>query len=313
MGLDYYQLLNIPRSADHAEICKAYRRLALRYHPCCAQPGEDFSECFSAISEAYDVLSDLKRKAIYDRFGEEGLKGGAPINSEWTKPYVYHGDAHKTFMSFFGTDNPFNRFQEEMDSQVEHNFGGFNGRGRPHQDPPIEREMSLTLEEIYNGCTKKMKISRRIMNEDGHTSSIKDKILSLTVFPGWHEGTRITFPKEGDQGPNTIPADIVFILRDHPHKHFKREGTDLIFTSPVPLGQALLGCIVDVPTLDGRLLHVPITEIIHPNYEKVVPGEGMPLPDNPEKKGDLRIRFNIQFPKKLSGDQKLNIERAFFG
>ncbi|VDP27278.1 unnamed protein product [Schistosoma mattheei] len=280
---------NISAIQECATKTGCYRRLALHYHPCCAQPGEDFNECFSAISEAYDVLSDLKKKAIYDRFGEEGLKGGAPINSEWTKPY------------------------EEMDSQVEHNFGGLNGRGRPHQDPPIEREMSLTLEEIYNGCTKKMKISRRIMNEDGHTSSIKDKILSLTVFPGWYEGTRITFPKEGDQGPNTIPADIVFILRDHPHKHFKREGTDLIFTSSVPLGQALLGCIVDVPTLDGRLLHVPITEIIHPNYEKVVPGEGMPLPDNPEKKGDLRIRFNIQFPKKLSGDQKLSIERAFFG
>ncbi|TNN09388.1 DnaJ subfamily B member 13 isoform 1 [Schistosoma japonicum] len=262
MGLDYYLLLNIPQSASQSEICRAYRRLALRYHPCRAQPGEDFSERFAAISEAYDVLSDLKKKAIYDKFGEEGLKGGAPINLEWTKPYVYHGDAHKTFMSFFGTDNPFSQFQEEMDLQVERNFGGSNGRGYPRQDPPIEREMFLSLEEIYNGCTKKMKVSRRIMNEDGHTSSMKDKILSLTVHPGWREGTRITFPKEGDQGPNTIPADIVFILRDHPHKHFKREGTDLIFTASVSLGQALLGCIVDVPTLDGRLLHVPITEII---------------------------------------------------
>ncbi|CAH8872315.1 unnamed protein product [Trichobilharzia szidati] len=286
MGLDYYLLLNIPQSAQHADICKAYRRLALRYHPCRAKPGEDFNERFLAISEAYDVLSDPKKKAIYDQFGEEGLKGGAPVNSEWTKPYVYHGDAHKTFMSFFGTDNPFNQFQEEMDSQVERNFGGPNGRGFPRQDPPIEREMFLSLEEIYNGCIKKMKVSRRIMNEDGHTSSIKDKILTLTVRPGWREGTRITFPKEGDQGPNTIP---------------------------VPLGQALLGCIVDVPTLDGRLLHVPITEIIHPGYEKVVPGEGMPLPDDSEKKGDLRIHFNIQFPKKLNGDQKLIIERAFFG
>ncbi|VDQ14232.1 unnamed protein product [Trichobilharzia regenti] len=227
-----------------------YRRLALRYHPCRAKPGEDFNERFLAISEAYDVLSDPKKKAIYDQFGEEGLKGGAPINSEWTKPYVYHGDAHKTFMSFFGTDNPFN----QMDSQVERNFGGPNGRGFPRQDPPIEREMFLN-----NKCNF---LKFKIMNEDGHTSSIKDKILTLTVRPGWREGTRITFPKEGDQGPNTIPADIVFILRDQPHKHFKREGTDLIFTSPVPLGQALLGCIVDVPTLDGRLLHVPITEII---------------------------------------------------
>ncbi|TPP62904.1 Molecular chaperone [Fasciola gigantica] len=312
MGLDYYRLLEIPRSASHAEICKAYRRLALRFHPCRAKPGEEFKEKFEAISEAYDVLSDPERRAIFDQFGEEGLKTRAPLPNEWSQPYVYHGDPHRTFMNFFGTDNPFNQFQDEIDYQVRHNFGGPGGRGQPKQDPPIEREMFLSLEEVYNGCIKKMKVSRRIMNEDGHTSSIRDKVLTLTVLPGWREGTRITFAKEGDQGPNTIPADIVFILRDRQHPNFRREGVDLIFTSAVPLGQALLGCIVDVPTLDGRLLHVPITEIIHPGYEKVVPGEGMPLADEPGKNGDLRIQFNIQFPHKLNADQKLLIEQALF-
>jgi DnaJ family protein B protein 13 len=265
------------------------------------------------ISEAYDVLSDPERRAIFDQFGEEGLKNRAPLPGEWSKAYVYHGDPHKTFMEFFGKDNPFSQFQDEIDRLVRNNFGGPIGRGQPRQDPPIEREMFLTLEEIYNGCVKKMKVSRRILNEDGHTSSIRDKVLTLTVRPGWREGTRITFAKEGDQGPNTIPADIVFILRDRPHTHFRREGVDLIFMTPVPLGQALLGCIVDVPTLDGRLLHVPITETIHPGYEKVVPGEGMPIADEPGKNGDLRIQFNIQFPRKLNADQKLLIEQALFG
>ncbi|KAG5444265.1 DnaJ sub B member 13 [Clonorchis sinensis] len=313
MGLDYYHILELTKSADHAEICKAYRRLALRFHPCRAKPGEDSKEKFELISEAYDVLSDPKKRAIFDQFGEEGLKKQAPVGQSWSEPYVYHGDPHRTFMEFFGKDNPFSQFQEEMDFQTRNNFGGPTGRGQPKQDPPIEREMFLTLEEVYNGCVKKMKVSRRIMNEDGHTSSIRDKVLTLTVRPGWREGTRITFPKEGDQGPNTIPADLVFILRDRPHQYFRREGADLIFTTPVPLGQALLGCIVDVNTLDGRLLHVPITEIIRPGYEKVVPGEGMPLADEPGKNGDLRIQFEIQFPRKLNADQKLLVEQALFG
>jgi DnaJ family protein B protein 13 len=79
-------------------------------------------------------------------------------------------------------------------------FGGLRGRGRPKQDPPIERDLALTLEEIYSGCIKKMKISRRVMNDDGHTSSIRDKILTINVKKGWSSGTRITFQKEGDQG-----------------------------------------------------------------------------------------------------------------
>ena len=86
-----------------------------------------------------------------------------------------------------------------------HEKGTFGGKT---QDPPIERELYVSLEELYLGCDKKMKISRHVMNEDGHTSSVRDKILSIRVKKGWKQGTRITFPEEGDQGPNTIPADI---------------------------------------------------------------------------------------------------------
>merc|ERR1719334_118439 len=134
------------------------------------------------------------------------------------------------------------------------------------------------------------------MNEDGHTSSIRDKILTIHVRKGWQPGTRIVFPKEGDQGPNNIPADIVFIVKDKPHPRFKREENNLIFVAKVLLGKALTGCSVDLPTLDGRLLNIPINDIISPGYEKVVPGEGMPISQNPNIRGDLVIRFDIEFP-----------------
>lgn len=89
-------------------------------------------------------------------------------------------------------------------------FGGLKGRGAKIQDPPIERELLLGLDEIFHGCTKKMKISRRVMNDDGHTSCTRDKILTITVKKGWKPGTKITFPQEGDQGPNNVPGTSLF-------------------------------------------------------------------------------------------------------
>ncbi|VEL30628.1 unnamed protein product, partial [Protopolystoma xenopodis] len=174
MGQDYYSILGIKRNATLNELNKAFRRLALKYHPLKCEPGESAVEKFLLICEAYDALYDPQRRAIFDQFGEEGLKHGCPGEDEWIKGYVYHGDANRTFKEFFGGDNPFKAIYTEMDNQVRNNFGGINGRGQMRQDASIERELYLTLEEVYSGCIKKMKISRRVMNSDGHTSTIRD-------------------------------------------------------------------------------------------------------------------------------------------
>ncbi|XP_041055236.1 dnaJ homolog subfamily B member 13 isoform X3 [Carcharodon carcharias] len=258
MGQDYYNILGIIRNATDADIKKAYRKLALKYHPNrstdpCAE------EKFLQIAEAYDVLSDY----FFDAKGEISL-----------------------------------------------GFGGLRGRGVKKQDPPIEKELYLSLEDLYHGCLKKIKISRRTMNEDGHTSSIKDKILTIQVKQGWKPGTKITFPNEGDQGPNNIPSDIIFVVKEKPHQWFCREENDLIFCAQISLAKALTGHTVEIETLDGRFLSIPINDIVHPRYTKVVPGEGMPLSKNPLQKGNLVIQFNIQFPEKLTTSKKKLIIRA---
>ena len=314
MGQDYYVILSLTRSATDADIKKAYRKLAVKFHPE-KNPGDQNSqEKFKQISEAYDVLCDPRKRATYDQFGEEGLKNGVPpgvdASGAWTQGYVFHGNPEKVFRDFFGGDNPFQEFHDRVDGDLQMGFGGLHGRGAKKQDPPIERELILSLEEVFHGCTKKMKISRRVMNEDGHTSSIRDKILTITVKRGWKPGTRITFPNEGDQGPNNIPADIVFIVKDKPHQRFRRDGTNLIHTAKVPLGKALTGCTVEINTLDDRVLHIPINDIVKPGYEKVVPGEGMPLTHDLEKKGDLVIEFDIEFPHSLSPEKKELARRA---
>lgn len=108
------------------------------------------------------------------------------------------------------------------------------------QDPPVEHDLYVTLEEIYHGCVKKMKISRRVVKPDG-SSKKEDKVLQISIKPGWKSGTKVTFQKEGDQAPGKIPADIVFIIRDKPHAMFKREGSDLRYTARLTLKQVSLG------------------------------------------------------------------------
>ncbi|KAK7107880.1 dnaJ homolog subfamily B member 13-like [Littorina saxatilis] len=308
MGVDYYSILNLTRSASDADIKKHYRKLALKFHPEKNNDDQAAADKFMQVAEAYDVLSDPRKRAVYDQFGEEGLKNGVPAGSgetgAWTQGYTFHGNPDKVFRDFFGGDNPFQEFYDRVDGDLSMGFGGLHGRGAKKQDPPIERDLFLSLEEVFHGCTKKMKISRRVMNEDGHTSSIRDKILTITVKKGWKPGTKITFPKEGDQGPNNVPADIVFIVKDKPHPRFCREGLNLIHTAKVPLGLALTGTTVDIDTLDERILHIPINDIVKPGYKKIVPTEGMPMSSDPTQKGDLIIEFNIEFPASLTPERK---------
>uniref|UniRef100_H2ZXL5 DnaJ homolog subfamily B member 13 n=1 Tax=Latimeria chalumnae TaxID=7897 RepID=H2ZXL5_LATCH len=316
MGQDYYAVLGITRNTIDADIKKAYRKLALKYHPDKnEEPGA--TDKFRRIAEAYDVLSDLRKKATYDKFGEEGLKGGIPEefggHGAWITGYTFHNNPEKIFRDFFGGDNPFADFYLQDGSEVNTGFGGLRGRGQKRQDPPIERDLYLSLEDLFHGCTKKIKISRRVMNEDGHTSNIKDKILTIDVKPGWKQGTKLSFTEEGDQGCNVrLPLSVVFLLNVllKPNRA-RRENGSVFFFSIIPLSsRALIGCSVEVQTLDDRLINIPINEIIHFSYKKVMPGEGMPLPEDPTQKGNLIIQFDIQFPRKLTPEKKYLIKQA---
>uniref|UniRef100_A0A671SBZ6 DnaJ heat shock protein family (Hsp40) member B13 n=1 Tax=Sinocyclocheilus anshuiensis TaxID=1608454 RepID=A0A671SBZ6_9TELE len=285
-----------------ADIKKAYRRLALKHHPSSSSSSHArAAELFSLLAEAFDVLSDPRKKATYDTFGEEGLKGGIPselgVNGAWSSGYVYHGNADETFRQFFGGDNPFAEFFTNDGSEDNKAFKSLRGQKEKLQDPPIERDLHLALEDLYYGCTKKIKISRRVMNEDGHTSSIRDKILTFTVKAGWNEGMRITFSKEGDQGPNSIPADIVFVIRQRHHPRFDRQNDNLYYTAQISLEKALIGFSVEVETLDGRLLNIPINDI--PSVHQGCDRGGNATSQQPVQRGDLIIRFITHFPEKL--------------
>ena len=113
--------------------------------------------------------------------------------------------------------------------------GGHSSVVKKQQDPAVVHDLRVTLEEVLSGCTKKMKISRKRLNPDGRTLRTEDKILEVQIKKGWKEGTKITFPKEGDETPRNIPADVVFVLKDKPHPLFKRDGADIVYTAKISL------------------------------------------------------------------------------
>jgi len=228
MGKDFYKILGIARTATDDEIKKAYRKLALKYHPD-KNKAASAEERFKEIAEAYEVLSDKKKRDIFDKYGEEGLNGGMPGSGNndggQNFSYQFHGDPRATFAQFFGSNDPFGAFFNEDPNRL---FGGGmfgvgmddendvfshinmgqrqgmgggafrsqsfnvhppqNRKGR-QQDPPIEHDLYVTLEDIEKGCVKKMKISRNIMAQDGSQRK-EEKVLNITVKPGWKAGTK---------------------------------------------------------------------------------------------------------------------------
>uniref|UniRef100_A0A0D9WJP7 J domain-containing protein n=1 Tax=Leersia perrieri TaxID=77586 RepID=A0A0D9WJP7_9ORYZ len=350
MGLDYYKILGVDKAASDDDLKKAYRKLAMKWHPDKNPNNKKEAENkFKQISEAYEVLSDPQKRAVYDQYGEEGLKGQVPppgatfFSTGGDGPNVFRfnpRNAEDIFAEFFGSSSPFGgmgggmgggpgmrmgggggpRFSSSIfgDDIFGSGFGGgadghhhgmhAGGGGRALKAPAIERKLPCSLEELYKGTTKKMKISREIADASGKTIPVEE-ILTIDVKPGWKKGTKITFPEKGNEQPNVIPADLVFIIDEKPHPVFTRDGNDLVVTQKIPLAEALTGYTVQLMTLDGRSLTIPISSVISPGYEEVVRGEGMPIPKDPSKKGNLRVKFDIKFPSRLTADQKTGVKR----
>lgn len=350
MAKDFYKILGISRTATDDEIKKAYRKLALKFHPD-KNKAPAAEERFKEIAEAYEVLSDKKKRDVFDKYGEEGLNnGGAPggghAGADNSTPYTFHGDPRATFAQFFGSSEPFASFFEN-DPQGSFDGGNFfdsmgmgmgqggmsqgypiifTPDGRPkcstfrtqsfnmnnssqnrkerQQDPPIDYDLYVSLEEISKGCVKKMKISRMVQQPNG-MSRKEEKVLNIVVKPGWKAGTKITFPREGDQIPGKIPADIVFIIRDKVHPLYKREGSDLRYIAKISLKQALCGTLIQVPTMNGDPVAVNTQgEVIKPNTVRRIQGRGLPFPKEPSRSGDLIIAFDIKFPETITQSAK---------
>lgn len=337
MGVNYYKILQVDRNANDEDLKKAYRKLAMKWHPDKNPDNKTDAEAkFKKISEAYDVLSDPRRRVVYDQLGEEGLnlKMETRSPSGFCSTRTSHASStrfcfnekspNELFMELFGFPNPFGGmgnmpdpraaaysfssggFGDNITTSVRHEVGG--GSGHRRKGAIIERTLLCSLEELYMGRVKKIKIARDAIDNLGRPTTV-EKIVTVDIKPGWKEGTKITFPEVGDQQSRVMPSKLVLTLDEIPHRVFKRDGNDLIATQDITLVEALTGYTVHLTTLNGRNLKIPIDSIVGPTYEEVVMGEGMPIPKEPSRKGNLRIKFNIKFPIELTSEQKMGINQ----
>lgn len=288
-------------------------------------------------------LPTARKRSIYDQVGEEGLKGHGGSG------YTFQGDPMNIFAQFFGREGMFSgasggqsggfSFAGQPGSSFSFMRGGapgmFFGQGggsepmdftssggmftdgggipssrQRKQDPPVEHALVVSLEDLFHGCTKKMKISRKILNSDG-TSSPQENLVTINVKPGWKAGTKITFAKEGDQHVGRLPADIVFTVEEKPHKQFTRDGNNLVYTAHLSLREALCGGThLQIPTIEGGHIPMYLSNVTTPDTVKTIPGQGMPISKRPGHRGDLMVKFHIEFPTQLSADSKESISRA---
>eukprot|EP00775_Hariotina_reticulata_P006437 gene6437-6667_t len=350
MGKDYYQILGVDKSASEDELKKAYRRLAVKWHPDKHPPENRAAaeEKFKEIAEAYDVLSDPTKRQVYDAYGEEGLKGGAPppgadgagpggpgFSSFGFSPggNSYSGvDAARAaniFANifggggggmFFGGDEPAagpGRSRVRMFSRrgggggpagLHDLFGdggfdagpagsgtrGFAFAGHEHPDDDFEAStmsdglldrrprkrcinLALTLEQLYSGGTKKLKVTRNVYDPTTSKFKTDSEILEVPIKPGWKAGTRITYAGKGDVEPGRPAEDLVFVISEKPNDIYTRKGNDLYATVKISLSTALAGGTAELMGLDGqpRVLQLG-TGPVQPGSTLLMAGEGMP-------------------------------------
>ena len=306
MSKDYYSILNISRTSTDYEIKQSYRKLALYWHP--DSKNHDINnrpiqlQKFRDISEAYFFLSDPSKKAIYDQYGQQGLLLGVPDGKgNYNGGYKYDSNAEEIFTKFFGSYNPFTNVFGE--------YGSFNSpypfdpiKNNPAKNPNTIINVKCTLAELYTGITKHINVTRNRFDVLKNLLP-NEKSFEVVITPGFKNGTKITFPLDGDESNDASTGDLQFVIEELPHELYLRSKNDLILTSKIHLRDALCAVSVQVDALDGRKFTVPIDEIVTPTYKKIIENEGMP--DSKSKiKGNLILAFEIIFPKSLSTDAK---------
>lgn len=339
-----YDLLGIDPSASEQEIKKAYRKQALKYHP--DKPTGD-TEKFKEISEAFDILSNPDKREVYDNYGLEAARGNAPaadagnpfggagggaggphFNFSSGGPGGFRSgggfsqaDAFNIFsqMGGFGMGDDGFTFSSSGGGNPFGGAGGFRGgagggmpggfgrqQARPEPDV-VSMPLGVSLEDLYKGATKKLKITRK--NSNG---SKEQKILEVNIKPGWKSGTKINFANEGDYQPECgARQTIQFVIEEKPNPVFKRDGNNLKMNVTLSFKESLCGFERDVTTLDGRRIPLSRTQPIQPGTVSTYPGLGMPISKTPGQRGDLEIVYKVDYPTSLTPAQKQAIQENF--
>lgn len=341
---DFYEILGVSKSADKAEIKKAYRKLAIKYHPDKNPDDKEAEEKFKEAAEAYEVLSDENKRARYDQFGHQGMGGG------------FGGGAGGMNM-----DDIFSQFGDIFGG----GFGGFGGGGgfrsggsRRVKGSNLRIKVKLTLEEIANGVSKKIKLNKltnsaettfstcgtcggngqvtRVTNTilgqmqtastcptcNGSGKSVgqrakgsdqngqvrKEVVETIEIPAGVEDGMQLSLRGKGNEGPfDGVPGDLIIVIEEAKHEHFHREGQNLYYDLYLNFADVVLGTQIDIPTLDGKA-KIKIAPGTQAGKLLRLKGKGLPS-INSYGNGDLMVTVNVWTPKEISKDEKSMMEQ----
>ena len=288
---DYYKALGVDKSASAEDIKKAFRKLAVKYHPDRNPNDKAAEDKFKEINEAYAVLSDPKKKEEYDTFGSSGF------HKQYSQEDIFRGfdfsNAYKD-MGAGGGEDIFSRL-----------FGGGFGRGAgrggfqggPQRGGDLEMEVEIGFRDAAQGAEKQIAFRRSGQREE----------LKIKIPAGVDNGSRIRITGKGGQGEGGGPdGDLFLIMRVLPDQLFTRDGGDLFVDRTIPFSAACLGTSLDVPTLENdKRIKVPAG--IQPGTKIRLKGCGVkPLGSN--AKGDLYVRISVHVPETLNAGQQELVE-----
>ena len=289
---NYYKILGVERNAAEKDIKRAYRKLAVQYHPD-KNPGDARAEeRFKEINEAYEVLGDPSKRAKYDQLGssyqEWERRGGAPGGFDWSQWTGGQGGVRVDvgdLGDLFGAG--FSEFFQTM-------FGGMGTRTQTaRRGRDLEQHVSISLSEAYHGA-------RRTFDRGG-------KHLDVSIPPGAQSGTRVRLSGQGAGGQSQA-GDLYLVVEVEPDARFERQGDDLVVEASTDLYTALLGGEVKVPTQSGDVvLTVPAGS--QPGQTFRLKGRGMPQLHHPSTHGDLFARLQVTLPTNLSAEERELVTR----
>ncbi len=341
---DFYEILGVGKTATAEEIKKAYRKVAIQFHPDKNPGNKEAEEKFKEAAEAYEVLSNAEKRAQYDRFGHSRPGSGGFQGHDMNMEDIFSqfGDI------FGGGGSPFDSF-----------FGGGGGGGRTRQrkGSNLRIKLKLTLEEIANGAEKKIKVNRLVRAEgvtfkncttcggtgqlrkvvntmlgqmvstttcsacngagqliDKRPSGVdssglisKEDMITVKIPAGVSEGMQLSMSSKGNEAPGGgIPGDLLILIEEVEDKELKRDGNNLIFDLHITFIDAALGTSVEVPSIGGK-----VRIKIEPGTQsgKILRLRGKGLKDvNGYGAGDQLIYINVWTPKKLTSEEKAKLE-----
>jgi curved DNA-binding protein len=305
---DYYSTLGVAKTATEKELKQAFRKLARKHHPD-VNPNDKAAESrFKDLNEAYEVLGDPAKRKKYDELGANWRAYEHAEPARPGAPQGFGGGVHtmseEDMREMFSEGSPFSDFFQTFFAggggfSPEGQRGGRGARSRARKGRDLEQEIDLTLEDAYQGVTRRL-----AFRLGGQSRSVDVRIPA-----GVGTGSRVRIAGEGEAGSGGAPAgDLYLRIRLAPHATFERKGQDLYLRVAIPLTTAVLGGEADVRTLAGKSLRLKIPPTTQHGQVFRLKGHGMPVTGKAGEYGDLYATADVQLPRQLTPEQRTHYE-----